>query len=133
MKQSHILLGAAALALGATMTWAAPLPPEPITAQAQTQAAPSHRRRAMSPATMAKRMTTRLDREVKLTPDQKTKVEAIYEKAFTDMASARQSSEGREAMRKIHTQATNDVKALLTPEQLAKFPAPRGRRGPQAQ
>jgi hypothetical protein len=76
-----------------------------------------------SPADRAKVMTERLDKAVTLTDDQKPKVQAIWEKAYTDMA-----AEGADR-RAISTKATDDTKALLTPEQVAKYPAGRGRRG----
>ncbi len=70
----------------------------------------------MSPSAMAKMQTDRLDQAVKLTPEQKTKVQAIYEKAATAMQAARQSGD-TSSMRQIMTKEQADVKAVLTPEQ----------------
>lgn len=125
MKNSGILIGTATLALGALLL-ASPVASAPVATAAVS--APQGQMQQMSPADRAKMMTDRLDKAVTLTDDQKPKVEAIYEKAYTDAATARQNGDmqgARDAMSK----ATSDVKALLTPEQLKKFPQGRGRRG----
>lgn len=130
MKSSRILIGSATLALGTMLAWGAT--PSAVSALASGPAmAAMQGMQQMSPADRAKMMTERVDKAVTLTDDQKPKVEAIYEKAYTDMAAAREAG-GDDAMansRKIGAKATEDVKALLTPEQVAKFPAGRGRRG----
>ena len=130
MKVSQVLIGSATLALSSMLAFGAPAiaaQPAPLT---PTAAAPFQGRQQMSPADRAKAMTDRLDQAVKLTADQKTQVEAIYEKAATAEGAAF-SAGGDDAMtnvRAISAKATADVKALLTPEQLKKFPAGRGGR-----
>ena len=128
MKISRILIGSATMALGTMLAWGA----APAMNPAPTSSAPfalAQGRRQMAPADMAKMQTDRLDQAVKLTADQKTKVEAIYEKAATDSAAARQSGD-MASVREINTKAQDEIKALLTPEQVKKFPAGRGgRRG----
>ena len=114
MKVSRILISSATLALG-SMLALAPM-------------ALAQGRRSMAPADMAKMQTDRLDQAVKLTPEQKLKVEAIYLKAAQDSAAARQSGD-MASMRTIMTKAQDDIKALLTPEQVKNFPAGRGGMG----
>lgn len=126
MKSSRVLVAAATLACGALLAVAAPAAPAPTLNSAP--AAQQQGRRRMSPSERAKFMVARIDKAVGLNADQKTKMEAIYEKAFTQDAAAMQSGD-RSQMRSIHEQATKDAQALLTPDQLAKWPKPRGRRG----
>jgi Spy/CpxP family protein refolding chaperone len=70
---------------------------------------------------------------ITLSAEVKTKVMAIYTKAASDMQAVPQE-ERREKGQAIRTAADKEVRALLTPEQQAKFdalPAPaRGGRGP---
>lgn len=79
-------------------------------------------RMRMSPADMAKNLQTVL----KLTDDQTTKVQAIYQAQATKMDSIRTAANGdfssmRSAMQPLR-QATNEkVNALLTDEQKAAF------------
>lgn len=125
MKSSRILIGSATLALGTMLAWGASpaFSVQPTTATVAPQG-----RQQMSPADRAKGMVARIDKAVTLTDDQKTKMEAIYEKSYTDQAAARASGD-MDSMRSIGTKATADAKALCTPDQLAKWPAGRGRRG----
>lgn len=120
MKSSRILIGSATLALGTMLAFAASPKVSATTAVAVNQ---GQAMQQQSPADRAKASTERLDKAVTLTDDQKPKVQAIYEKAYTDAA-----AEGADR-RAIMTKATDDIKALLTPEQVAKMPAGRGRRG----
>ncbi|HXE30242.1 MAG TPA: hypothetical protein VN515_00415 [Terriglobales bacterium] len=125
MKSSRILMGSAILAMGSMLAWGAVPAVQPSTAVAVQG------RQQRTPAEQAKASTDRLDKAVTLTDDQKPKVEAIYEKAYTDAAAARAAG-GDDAMansRQIMTKAQADIKALLTPDQQAKMPAGRGRRG----
>ncbi|MGH9412902.1 MAG: hypothetical protein ACRD0Y_04095 [Terriglobales bacterium] len=129
MKCSQFLAAAAMLACGSMMTWAAtpaPLPGSPMPSAA-VAAAPQARRR-MSPAERAKMMVARIDRAVHLSPDQKTKMTAVYEKANTQSMQAMRSGD-RSQMRSIFAKATKDAQALCTPAQLAHWPKPRSRRG----
>ena len=130
MKVSRKFMGSAVLALSTMLAWGASVRPASAAYAAQG-------RGKMSAADRAKMMTNRVDRAVQLTDEQKPKVEAIYEKAASEAAAARQQGgpEARTTIRKINQQAAADVRALLTPEQLTKFPAPGGRRrgGPPAQ
>ncbi|MGH9474912.1 MAG: hypothetical protein ACRD1C_01130 [Terriglobales bacterium] len=123
MKSSQLLVAAATLACGAMLAMAAPAFPANPSAAAQMQG-----RQRMSPAQRAKAQVGRIDKAVTLNDDQKTKMVAIYEKAYTDMASAMQSGD-RSQLRSINEQATKDAQALLTPDQLANWPKPRSRRG----
>jgi len=130
MKVSQVLIGAATLALSSMLAFGAPATAAQPTPLTPTAAAPFQGRQQMSPADRAKAMTDRLDQAVKLTADQKTQVSAIYEKAAAAEQAAF-SAGGDDAManfRTIASKATADVKALLTPEQLKKFPAGRGGR-----
>jgi hypothetical protein len=105
---------AATMALGGMLAWAAP-----------------RQRMQMSPEQRAQAQVARVDKAVGgLTADQKTKMEAIYVKAFNDMAAARGNGDFQ-SMRGIMTKANDDAKAMLSPDQQAKFPAMmgRGRRG----
>ncbi|MGH9520442.1 MAG: hypothetical protein ACRD2D_12370 [Terriglobales bacterium] len=117
------------LALGAMLS-ASPAVPA-AAASAAVAARQGQMMQNMTPAERAKMSTARLDKAVTLTDDQKPKVQAIYEQEYTDMAKAREAGgdDARTEMRKISSDATAKVKALLTPDQLAKYPAPRGRRG----
>lgn len=113
-KRAGFAAAAATMALGGVLAWAAP-----------------RQRMQMSPESRAQAMVARVDKAVGgLNADQKTKMEAIYVKAFNDAASARQSGD-YQSMRGIMTKANDDAKALLSPDQQAKFPAMmgRGRRG----
>lgn len=124
MKSSRILIGSAVLALGTMLAWgASPAVSVPTTATVAPQG-----RQQMSPADRAKAMTDRIDNAVTLTDDQKTKIEAIYEKAYTDSATARQNGDMQGA-RDAMTKATTDAKAVCTPDQVAKWPAAPQRRG----
>lgn len=127
MKSSRILIGSAVLALGTMLAWGAS---PAISAQPATATMARQGRQMRSPADQAKMMTDRIDKAVTLNDDQKTKIAAIYEKAFADMADARQSGD-MEKMRSIREQATKDAQALCTPDQVAKWPAMGrgGRRG----
>lgn len=129
MKRFAIYTGALTLALGAMLS-ASPAQPAPAPV-AMMAAQQGQMMQNMTPAERAKMSTARLDKAVTLTDDQKPKVEAIYEQEYTDMAKAREAGgdDARTEMRKISSDATAKIKALLTPDQLAKFPAPRGRRG----
>ncbi|HUX66198.1 MAG TPA: hypothetical protein VMV31_01775 [Terriglobales bacterium] len=126
MKSSRILIGSAVLALGTMLAWGA----SPATsAQPATATMARQGRQMRSPAEMAKMMTDRIDKAVTLNDDQKAKIEAIYEKAFTDMAANRASGD-MSKNREVMGQATKDAQALCTPDQVAKWPAMgRGRRG----
>lgn len=127
MKVSQVLIGSATLALSSMLAFGAPVSPAqpaPFT----PAAAAVQGRQPMAPEARAKQQTDRLDQAVKLTAEQKPKVEAIYLKAAQDEEAAR-SAGGDDAManvRQIAQKATDDVKALLTPAQLAKFPQGRG-------
>lgn len=72
---------------------------------------------------------------VKLTAEQKTKVTAILTKAAADMQALPQDDTRRDKAMALRTAMEKEIKALLTPEQQAKFdalPAPqRGNRGGQ--
>lgn len=128
MKVSQVVIGSATLALSTMLAFGAPVSPAQPAPLTPTAAAMFQGRQQMSPADRAKMMTDRLDQAVTLTADQKTQVEAIYAKAATDEEAAR-SAGGDDAMTNVRTiasKATADVKALLTPEQLKKFPAGRG-------
>ncbi|MGN6593206.1 MAG: hypothetical protein ACTHJX_09945 [Terriglobales bacterium] len=130
MKSSRMLIAAAFVATGSLMAWAAsPVATAPsATATISATAAPQ-RGQMMSPADRAKAQVARIDKAVgPLTDDQKTKMESIYEKAYTDSAEAMKSGD-REKVRSINEQATKDAQALCTPDQVAKWPAARGRRG----
>lgn len=129
MTRIGICTGALTLALGAMLS-ATPANLAPATA-AVTARQGQMQMQNMSPADRAKMATERLDKAVTLTDDQKPKVQAIYEQQFTEMAKAREAGgdDVRTEMRKISEDATTKIKALLTPDQLAKYPQPRGRRG----
>lgn len=71
----------------------------------------------------------RVDEAVTLTADQKTKVTAIFAKLAEKMQALPQE-ERREKGQELRTAANKEVRALLTPEQQAKFDAmPQGGRG----
>ncbi|MGH9481448.1 MAG: hypothetical protein ACRD1L_05095 [Terriglobales bacterium] len=125
MKSSRILIGSAVMALGTMLAWgASPAVAVPTTATVAQQGG----RQQMSPADRAKAQTDQIDKAVTLTDDQKPKIEGIYEKAYTDAAAARQSGD-MQSVRDIMTKATADAKAVCTADQVAKWPAPRSRRG----
>ena len=125
MKSSRLLIGSAVLALGTMLAWGAS---PAISAQPATATVAPQGRQQRSPADSAKAMTDRIDKAVTLNDDQKTKIEAIYEKAYTDGAAARQDQD-MQKYRDIMTQATKDAQAVCTPDQVAKWPAMgRGRR-----
>lgn len=131
MKNSRMLIAAAFVATGSLMAWAAsPKAMAPSATATVSATAPAQRGQMnMSPADRAKAQVARIDKAVgPLTDDQKTKMESIYEKAYTDSADAMKSGD-REKMRSINEQATKDAQALCTPEQVAKWPAARARRG----
>lgn len=72
---------------------------------------------------------TQIDEAVKLTADQKTKITAILTKARDDMQALAQE-ERRTKGQEIMQNANKEIRALLTPEQQAKFDAlPQGGRG----
>ena len=113
-KNVRLAATAAMLVLGAALAWAAP-----------------RQRMQMSPANRAQMMVARVDKAVGgLSAGEKTKMEAIYEKAFQSMAAARQNGDFQ-SMRGIMAKANSDAKALLPAAQQAKFPSMmgRGRRG----
>ncbi len=111
MKRTGWVAAAATLALGGMLAWAAP-----------------RQRMQMSPESRAKARVAQVDKAVGgLTAEQTTKMQAIYEKAFNAMATARQNGDFQ-SMRGIMTKANDDAKALLPPEQQAKFPAMMGGR-----
>jgi hypothetical protein len=114
MRKARLTAVAATFALGGMLAWAAP-----------------RQRMQRSPESMAKARVAQIDHAVGgLTADQKTKMEAVYVKAFNDMASARQNGDFQ-SMRGIMAKANDEAKAMLSPDQQAKFPAMmgRGRRG----
>ena len=126
MKSSRILIGSAVLALGTMLAWGAS---PAISAQPTTATMARQGRQMRNPADQAKMMTERIDKAVTLNDDQKTKIEAIYEKAFTEMAANRQSGD-MSKNRSVMMQATKDAQAECTPDQVAKWPTMgRGRRG----
>lgn len=126
MKRSRILMAAATLAFGTMLAWGAA--PAPYTLTPTTAAMAPQGRRRMSPADRAKAQVARINKAVGLNADQQSKMEAIYEKAYTQEADAMKSGD-RSQLRQINEQATKDAQALLTPDQLAKWPKARGRRG----
>lgn len=127
MKRSQILAAAALLACGTLTVWAAA--PAPLSGNSAAAAVTAQQgRRNMSPAERAKMTVARIDRAVHLTPDQKTRMEAIYEKANTQAMQAMRDGD-RSQTRQIFEQATKDAQALCTPAQLANWPKPRSRRG----
>lgn len=128
MKRSPFLATAALLACGALSAWAAVPAPMPAPLASGAAAAAQQGRRNMSPAERAKMTVARIDRAVHLTPDQKTKMEAVYEKANTEAMQAMRDGD-RSQTRQIFQQATKDAQALCTPAQLANWPKPRSRRG----
>lgn len=127
MKVSQVVIGSATLALSTMLAFGAPVSPAQP-APAIPAAAAVQGRQQMSPEARAKQQTERLDQAVKLTAEQKPKVEAIYLKAAQDEEAAR-SGGGDDAManvRQIAQKANSDIKALLTPAQAAKMPQGRG-------
>lgn len=127
MNCSRILIGSATLALGTMLAWgAAPA----VSAHSTTATVAAQGRQRRTPAESAKMQVARIDKAVNLTADEKTKIEAIYEKAYTDAATARQNGDMQGA-RDAMTKAEADAKAVCTPDQVAKWPKPmmRGRRG----
>lgn len=129
MKRSQFLAAAALLACGTLTVWAAaPAPMAGNTASGTVALAAQQGRRNMSPAARAKMTVARIDRAVHLTDDQKTQMEAIYEKANTQAMQAMRDGD-RSQTRQIFTQATKDAQALCTPAQLANWPKPRRRSG----
>lgn len=88
-----------------------------ITAMAHAQGG-----QRLSPEDRAKQMQTQL----KLTDDQTTKVTAILKVQATKMDSVRTAANGdrtamRTAMGPIRTASTDQIKALLTPDQAAAY------------
>ncbi len=70
----------------------------------------------------------RIDEAVTLKADQKTKIEAIYTKVAAAIAALPQD-ERQAKGRELRAAANKEIRALLTPEQQAKFdamPAPAG-------
>ncbi|MGH9488464.1 MAG: hypothetical protein ACRD04_12865 [Terriglobales bacterium] len=127
MKTSHLLAAAATLACGVCLSFAA-TPALLATPNAAPAAVTAPQRRRMSPAQRAKFMVARINKAVGLNADQQSQMEAIYEKAYTQQAQAFQNGD-RAGARKIGQQATKDAQALLTSDQLAKWPKPRYGRG----
>ncbi|MGH9416606.1 MAG: hypothetical protein ACRD01_08255 [Terriglobales bacterium] len=118
MNCSRILIGSATLALGTMLAWgAAPA----VTAYPSTATVAAQGRQRMTPAQSAKRRVTQIDKAVTLTADEKTTIETIYEKAYTDAATARQNGDMQGA-RDAMTKAETDAKAACTPDQVAKWP-----------
>jgi len=116
------MIATAAMALGTMLAWGAS-PAVSTSATATVQG-----RQQRTPAESAKAMVDRIDKAVTLTDDQKTKIQAIYEKAYTDGAAAREAQD-MQKYRDIMTQAQKDAQAVCTPDQVAKWPAMgRGRR-----
>ncbi|MGH9466800.1 MAG: hypothetical protein ACRD1Y_05540 [Terriglobales bacterium] len=76
----------------------------------------------MMPDARAKFMVARIDRAVHLSPEQKTKIEAIYEQANTQAMQALRSGD-REQIQGIFAQAQKDAQALCTPAQVAHWPS----------
>ncbi|ASU34714.1 hypothetical protein MuYL_2827 [Mucilaginibacter xinganensis] len=79
-------------------------------------------RQRMSPDEQAKQLQTQL----KLTDDQTTKITAIFKTQATKMDSVRTAANGdrdamRAAMGPIRTAASDQIKALLTPEQATAY------------
>lgn len=128
MKHSQFLAAAALLACGTLTLWAAAPAPMSGNSASAAVAAQQQGRRNMSPAERAKMTVARIDRAVHLTPDQKTRMEAVYEKANTQAMQAMRDGD-RSQTRQIFEQATKDAQALCTPAQLANWPKPRSRRG----
>ncbi|MGH9395022.1 MAG: hypothetical protein ACRD1E_12685 [Terriglobales bacterium] len=124
MKSSRIVIASAAMAFGTMLAWGA----SPAVSTSATTATIAQGRQQRTPAESAKAQVDRIDKAVTLTDDQKTKIEAIYEKAYTDAAQARQDQD-MQKYRDIMTQATKDAQGACTPDQVAKWPAGRGRRG----
>lgn len=73
----------------------------------------------------------RIDKAVTLTDAEKPQVKAALEARNTAIQTAREGdqSEMRSKMRTAREDFTNKMKDILTPDQFAKLPQPRGRRG----
>jgi len=86
------------------------------------------RRGGMTPDQQVGRLETG---GITLTADQKTKITAIYTKAAEDMAALPQEDRRGPKAQEMRTETDKKVRALLTPEQQAKFDAlpPMGRGG----
>ena len=120
MKKSFVLLVLLALATAGTAA-----------AQSSvTGAAPTQTGRAqLSPDQIADRLTTRLTKELTLTPDQATKVRAISLANTQDMMALRQKASGgnRQGMmqnlKASKEKSDAQYKAVLTPEQFTKLQA----------
>lgn len=78
----------------------------------------------------AEAQVTRIDEAVKLTAEQKTKITAIFSKLQETIQALPQEERQAKGM-ELRTAANKEVRALLTPEQQAKFDAlpPVGRGG----
>ncbi|GHT22588.1 hypothetical protein FACS189430_04600 [Bacteroidia bacterium] len=78
-----------------------------------------------TPEERAKQQTTRLDELVKLTADQKTKVEAVNLNLSKKQSAALQNNSDREAMRtkmqEFNTERDKKYKEILTAEQYKKY------------
>jgi protein CpxP len=77
----------------------------------------------------------RLSQELNLTPEQKTKVEGIFQEQRTQMMALRQDSsvsqdDRREKMEKIRETTHNKIRDVLTSEQKEKFDKMGQGRGP---
>jgi hypothetical protein len=73
-------------------------------------------------------MTARLDEAVTLTAEQKTKVLDIYKKMAADMQAIPQDQR-REKGAEIRKATDDQIRALLTAEQVKKMPQPGNRGG----
>lgn len=93
------------------------------------QAQPRHhggQRHDMDPTKFIEMRVDRLDKELNLTPEQKTAITAIYTRQADQMRAAKDRRDGserptREQMRANHDQVKAEVEAVLTAEQKAKF------------
>lgn len=112
-----LLFAIGILAFGFTSAFAQDLKTSTSTPQATSAAAPQMARK-MDPKTIAQMRANRLERDLSLTPEQTTKIQAIYLADNPD--GVRRMSENPETETKI--------KALLTPEQATKFDAVKAQR-----
>lgn len=68
------------------------------------------------------RYMERMEKKLELTADQQTQLKAIYDKNAAERKAL------RESMHRLHESTNNDIRAILTPEQQAKFDKMKERR-----
>ncbi len=110
-----------------------PPPAQPNQGPAQRQAGPNHEPRKPGPISSeerAERRASRLTKELSLTPEQTTKVKALFLQQEKEMDSAREKSASatdksgiRGDMKALHEKHEQELKAILTPEQNTKWEA----------